>query len=262
MDNTIPPIPLQKQCKGCKNTFPCTSEYFHAQKAGKYGFRSTCKVCRRTETPPEARKVYRQKYREEHLEEIKQHSKEYARTHTEEARKRRQLPHNMEKHRQESREYARQHSEERKLYAHKYYRENIERFTEYKKVYNTVNAEKVKFRSKVYYNNNKASVDAKSRQYYRTHKAQHRVHSHAYRARKRTAEGKFTSQDIQRQLVAQKNTCYWCSKKLEKYEVDHIIPLTRGGTNDPSNLVIACPWCNNSKHNKLPHEWIQGGRLL
>jgi 5-methylcytosine-specific restriction endonuclease McrA len=40
------------------------------------------------------------------------------------------------------------------------------------------------------------------------------------------------------------------------------VPIIRGGRNSPDNLVIACQVCNNRKYNKLPHEWIEGGRLL
>jgi len=29
--------------------------------------------------------------------------------------------------------------------------------------------------------------------------------------------------------------------------LDHIVPLSRGGTNRLSNLVIACGWCNRMK---------------
>jgi 5-methylcytosine-specific restriction endonuclease McrA len=38
--------------------------------------------------------------------------------------------------------------------------------------------------------------------------------------------------------------------------------LVRGGRNSPDNLVITCPVCNLKKRDKLPHEWIEGGRLL
>lgn len=38
--------------------------------------------------------------------------------------------------------------------------------------------------------------------------------------------------------------------------VDHIIPLSRGGTNDPENLTPACKSCNSSKRDKLVHEWM------
>jgi 5-methylcytosine-specific restriction endonuclease McrA len=35
------------------------------------------------------------------------------------------------------------------------------------------------------------------------------------------------------------------------YQVDHVIPLSRGGTNDFSNFTLACPTCNNRKGSRL-----------
>ncbi|MDH3455206.1 MAG: HNH endonuclease [Gemmatimonadota bacterium] len=35
---------------------------------------------------------------------------------------------------------------------------------------------------------------------------------------------------------------------------DHIVPLSRGGTNDWSNVVTACSTCNTRKGNRLPEE--------
>lgn len=32
--------------------------------------------------------------------------------------------------------------------------------------------------------------------------------------------------------------------------VDHVVPRSKGGTDDPSNLVTACAACNLSKYNK------------
>jgi 5-methylcytosine-specific restriction endonuclease McrA len=83
-------------------------------------------------------------------------------------------------------------------------------------------------------------------------------------AKKQQAEGVHTTQDIQRQYERQHGKCYWCNKPVGKtYHVDHVIPLDRGGSNGPDNLVIACAWCNESKNNRLPHEWHgNGGKLL
>lgn len=82
------------------------------------------------------------------------------------------------------------------------------------------------------------------------------------RARKRAAEGTHTAADVEAQLKRQKGHCYYCGVKLDKYHVDHVIPLSRGGSNSPDNLVIACPSCNLSKSDKMPHEWGESGRLL
>lgn len=35
-------------------------------------------------------------------------------------------------------------------------------------------------------------------------------------------------------------------------KIDHYIPVCRGGTDDPSNLVVACNSCNSEKAGKLP----------
>jgi len=90
----------------------------------------------------------------------------------------------------------------------------------------------------------------------------------AYRQRRRAslraAEGSYTHEQIQEQYERQKGRCYYCHEKvaLNAFHVDHVIPLSRGGSNDISNIVVSCATCNLSKHNKLPHEFFQGGRLL
>jgi len=90
-----------------------------------------------------------------------------------------------------------------------------------------------------------------------------RVKAHRYRARKRGAEGTHTTNDVQRQYKAQKGRCYWCDIQVgDTYHVDHVIPLDRGGSDAPDNLVISCPFCNDSKGAKLPHEWPRGRKLL
>ncbi|MBZ5623051.1 MAG: HNH endonuclease [Acidobacteriia bacterium] len=37
--------------------------------------------------------------------------------------------------------------------------------------------------------------------------------------------------------------------------IDHYIPLSKGGTNFPDNIVLACWPCNNRKRAKLPSEF-------
>jgi len=80
------------------------------------------------------------------------------------------------------------------------------------------------------------------------------------RAIRSKAAGSYTNEDIALQLKTQKGLCWWCGCELEKYHIDHRIPLTRGGTHNPDNIVISCPHCNLTKNNKMPWEWI--GRLV
>lgn len=81
------------------------------------------------------------------------------------------------------------------------------------------------------------------------------------RARLANADGSHTIEDIQKQYVRQHGRCYYCGKDVgEKYHVDHVMPLAKGGSNGPENLVIACPQCNHQKKDKLPVDFC--GRLL
>lgn len=50
--------------------------------------------------------------------------------------------------------------------------------------------------------------------------------------------------------------CVYCGSIAGPFHFDHIFPVARGGTNEPSNLVIACAWCNSSKRDSTLVEWV------
>jgi len=48
--------------------------------------------------------------------------------------------------------------------------------------------------------------------------------------------------------------CVWCGKKVflgYQGTVDHFIPIKKGGTNDPVNLVLMCRDCNQKKGSRI-----------
>lgn len=72
-------------------------------------------------------------------------------------------------------------------------------------------------------------------------------------AKRRDASGKHSAEDIADILRLQNNRCAYCRIKLRgKYHVDHIVPLSAGGSNDRSNLQALCVPCNLSKGAKPP----------
>lgn len=88
-----------------------------------------------------------------------------------------------------------------------------------------------------------------------------RIHSRRSRVKRHAAPGKHTAEDVRRQYAQQQGRCHWCASPLGgEYEVDHIIPLSRGGTDNPNNICCACEPCNRQKHAKMP--WDFAGRLF
>lgn len=49
-------------------------------------------------------------------------------------------------------------------------------------------------------------------------------------------------------------TCQICGEYLplgNGAQIDHIIPVSKGGTTEPDNLQVLCQKCNRAKSNKL-----------
>ena len=44
-------------------------------------------------------------------------------------------------------------------------------------------------------------------------------------------------------------TCYYCGQ--EATTADHVIPISKGGTDEASNMVAACIKCNSGKRDRM-----------
>lgn len=49
--------------------------------------------------------------------------------------------------------------------------------------------------------------------------------------------------------------CVYCHRSNVPFEIDHLIPLSRGGSNRVSNLVLSCHNCNLAKGDKTAAGW-------
>ncbi len=83
-----------------------------------------------------------------------------------------------------------------------------------------------------------------------------RVDSARRRALKRGCDGSHTAADIRALYFEQKGMCGLCDLPMDAkdFHVDHWKPLSKGGSNDKSNLKLLHPKCNLTKHTKLPSE--------
>jgi len=167
-------------------------------------------------------------------------------------------------------QYYERNSERKRQYQNEYRQNNLEHVQEYdrqraKLPHRKANAKRVlkNWRGKKSDKYLKQLERHKpiARLHYINNPEMYQAYRHARRAREISAPGHFTSEDIKTQFKMQKGRCWHCQKELNRnYHIDHLIPLSRGGSNDARNIVISCPECNRSKNDKLPHEW--NGRLF
>ena len=116
--------------------------------------------------------------------------------------------------------------------------------------------------------NAKERVRAEYREWYFEH-SEWRIHAtESLRARKlgrRVGKRDAILRVYARAREAKEILCYWC-KRLTTFpaerEVDHIVPLTRGGDHTAKNLCISCKNCNQAKSDRMPDEFINSIRLL
>lgn len=105
---------------------------------------------------------------------------------------------------------------------------------------------------------------AKSREWFKANPEAARVFASNRRKSKRAGNG-FSRQDVKYCLRRQGNRCAEpsCRVVLEKYHVDHVMPLSLGGAHDKTNIQCLCVSCNLQKAAKHPIDWAQQrGRLL
>lgn len=98
----------------------------------------------------------------------------------------------------------------------------------------------------------------KGKEYYAKNPERYRRKQRVTNNRRRAAEGSFTDQQAQWQYERQQGRCFWCSEPVTYADahLDHIIPVTRYGTNWIANIVCSCSRCNLQKGTKLPFvEW-------
>jgi hypothetical protein len=77
----------------------------------------------------------------------------------------------------------------------------------------------------------------------------------------------YISVDKQRMVMERAyGRCEYCQSladyATETFAVDHIIPLSRGGTNELDNLALACSSCKGRKYNKLESPDPVTGKLI
>lgn len=123
--------------------------------------------------------------------------------------------------------------------------------------------EKNPSKSAEYYVNNKDKCNQATRKWQKENPEKVRAILASRRARKKNAEGKHSSYDILHLLSLQKQKCACCNKSIKSgYHVDHIQPISKGGTNGKDNIQLLCPTCNRTKSASDPIDFMQSRGFL
>ena len=100
------------------------------------------------------------------------------------------------------------------------------------------------------YQDNKEHVNKSNKDWRDTHKVEKRILDIKRRALEKNAKGSFTKKQWEDKCKEYDYKCANCGKE-KKLTVDHIIPLSKGGTNYISNIQPLCLSCNSAKRDRI-----------
>jgi 5-methylcytosine-specific restriction endonuclease McrA len=153
----------------------------------------------------------------------------------------------MELHRKWRAEHTEQERQYSREYNAQYYQEKSELVRQRVKVYASANTEKVAQARKAYLATPQGRTNKK-------------VAHQRRRAIKRNADGNHTATEWLAMLDWFGNVCLKCGKADEITE-DHVIPLTKGGSNSIGNIQPLCRFCNVSKGNRSSADYRKPDQL-
>lgn len=117
--------------------------------------------------------------------------------------------------------------------------------------------ERKRAKDRAYYKANKQRAIENAARWKAANRERARELARLYWSRKRASGGTHTPDEIWQMVDDQQGLCAYCETPLfGTYHIDHMIPVSRGGTDDWTNLAIACPTCNISKSARTVEEFM------
>lgn len=91
--------------------------------------------------------------------------------------------------------------------------------------------------------------------------SQNTLRTRRWRAKRAEVGLPFSGWEAKRIKIFERDeyTCQYCGNNDGPFHCDHILPRSRGGTDEEENLATACAFCNCSKGDKTVEEWRASG---
>ena len=118
--------------------------------------------------------------------------------------------------------------------------------------YRLKNKDKIQEQNRLYIINNREKVNRLNAANVKKNPEAARARNAKRRFRKRNCQTFFVSKKEIKRLYGQ--PCYACGSK-DNIQIDHIIPLARGGNHSIGNLMPLCRSCNCSKNDLFFMQW-------
>src|SRR5258708_7162978 len=280
MDDIIPQDTPLKQCSQCKKFFPATPTFFTRAKNQKCGLRPECKKCKKISMKAynDAHVEDHKRFNQEHKEEKREYNKQYRETHLKEIKEQKKHKYQLQREQilEEQRTYRKTHRELVREQRKQGYKKHRKQVRASQSLYRKTHLEHAHEQDRRYYKAYRERIRVYNKYYRKTERGilAERANANNRRAYKKAIEGILTPQQIQDKLRLQHYRCYYAPcghAKFEKrngkyvFQIEHTIPISRTEHNprhDVNYVVLSCPSCNSSKRNRLPHEWLEGGRLF
>ncbi len=165
-----------------------------------------------------------------------------------------------EKARDRVRKWQIANPEKKNEYQRKWYAENAERLREKAREYRSANIERVRKNASKHARKKYDQNPEKAREYQRNWAAAHpesgKTCRHRRRARLLDSQSPgVTPAEWQAIVEYFDGRCAYCLRKGLPLERDHVIPVQRGGRDEPANVVPACERCNCSKNAAILPLW-------
>lgn len=207
--------------------------------------------CWREKNREKSKETSRQ-WREKNLEKTRETSRRWAKENPERhaEKSRRWAENNREKTVEMSRRW-REHNPDKAAASGRRWRENNrERVLAKVKQWAINNKEKVNESNRRWAKNNPEKVTDRRRRWQRSNPDKVAVHQHRRRVARANAAGSFTAAEWKALVEHYDHKCLCCGRSDIPMHVDHVIPLSKGGSNNIDNLQPLCKSCNSRKRDK------------